>query len=293
MNRGDDHGTDILLYLRDELTGQKLDEFREHLASCPDCSAQLEEELALSSLLRKSRPLYSAPETLRARVAATVVQELSTSGDLPDPVGAIRLHGFAQWLSDTGKRAFGWKLVAATILLFVLGLVFVPDIAQRVRAAAYVEAATQTHRSYLNGELPLQCRSDSPEAVTAWFADKTPFHFRLPAFQPALHGTPVYRLSGARLVSYKASPIALVAYETPTEKISLLVASSQSVIAAGGDEIHSGNLAFHYRRGASFEVITWSNHGLTYALVSSLSGSAQHSCLVCHQNITDPVAGKP
>ncbi len=54
MNRCDEHAADILLYLRDELTGQKLDEFREHLASCPDCSAHLEEELALSSLLRKS-----------------------------------------------------------------------------------------------------------------------------------------------------------------------------------------------------------------------------------------------
>ena len=83
MNRCDEHAADILLYLSDALTGQRLDEFREHLASCPDCSAQLEEELALSSLLRKSRPLYSAPETLRARVAATLVQELSTSGDVP------------------------------------------------------------------------------------------------------------------------------------------------------------------------------------------------------------------
>jgi len=290
MNRCHEHAADILLYLNDALTGHRLDEFREHLARCLDCSAQLEEELALSSLLRKSRPLYSAPETLRERVAATVAQELSTSAGVPDLVDTIRLQGFARWLSDIGKRAFGWKPVAATILLFVLGLVFVPDVAQRVRAAAYVEAATQTHRSYLNGELPLQCRSDSPEAVTAWFADKTPFHFRLPASQPALHGTPVYRLTGARMVSYRGSPMALVAYETPTEKISLLVASSKSAIAAGGDEVRSGNLTFHYRRGETFEVITWSNHGLTYALVSSLSGSAQHSCLVCHQNITDPAA---
>ena len=126
-----------------------------------------------------------------------------------------------------------------------------------------------------------------------WFADKTPFHFRLPASQPALHGTPAYRLTGARMVSYKGSPMALVAYETPTEKISLLVASSKSAIAAGGDEVRSGNLTFHYRRGETFEVITWSNHGLTYALVSSLPGSAQHSCLVCHQNIKDPATGKP
>jgi hypothetical protein len=68
MNRRDEHTADILLYLNDALTGHRLDEFREHLASCPDCSAQLEDELALSSFLRKSRPLYSAPETLRGRV---------------------------------------------------------------------------------------------------------------------------------------------------------------------------------------------------------------------------------
>src|SRR5258708_19575482 len=214
MNRCDEHAADILPYLRDALTGQKLDEFREQLASCPDCSAHLEEELALSSLLRKSRPLYSAPETLRPLGAATIGQELSTSAGGPDPVGAIRLQGFARWLSDTGKRAFGWKPVAATILLFALGLVFVPDAAQRVRAAAYVEAATQTHRSYLNGELLLQCRSDSPEAVTAWFADKTPFHFRLPTSHPPLHPTPPSPLTGAPIASYSASPIALVAYET-------------------------------------------------------------------------------
>jgi mycothiol system anti-sigma-R factor len=104
MNRCDEHAADIQLYLRDELTGQKLDGFREHLESCPDCSAQLEEELALSLLLRKSRPLYSAPETLRARVAATVVQELSTSAGVTDPVGAIRLQGFARWLSATESK---------------------------------------------------------------------------------------------------------------------------------------------------------------------------------------------
>src|SRR5260370_26828863 len=109
------------------------------------------------------------------------------------------LQGVSRCLIDIGNRAFGWMPVAAAVLLFVLGLVFVPDIAQRVRAAAYVEAATRTHRSYLNGELPLQCQSDSPEAVTAWFANKTPFHFRLPASQPALHGTPAYRLTGAPL----------------------------------------------------------------------------------------------
>jgi hypothetical protein len=71
------------------------------------------------------------------------------------------------------------------------------------------------------------------------------------------------------------------------ETISLLVASDKSAVAAGGDEIRSGNLTFYYNTRAELNVITWSTHGITYALVSSIHGSAQHSCLVCHQNMAN------
>jgi hypothetical protein len=39
--------------------------------------------------------------------------------------------------------------------------------------------------------------------------------------------------------------------------------------------------------GYYFKVFTWTNHGVTYALVSSLAGSVRHACLVCHQNMAD------
>jgi len=52
-------------------------------------------------------------------------------------------------------------------------------------------------------------------------------------------------------------------------------------------EIRSGNLLFHYLSREKFRVITRSNHGLSYALVSSLLASARESCLVCHQNMAD------
>src|SRR5260370_14486548 len=171
-------------------------------------------------------------------------------------------------------------------VVLIVSLVFVPKAVKRVRAMDYVEAATQIHRSYLDGALPLQCRSHSPEVVTAWFAGKTPFHFQLP-FQSVPNGQAVYWLAGARLVAYKGSPAALIAYETPTEKITLLVASSKSAVVAGGEEVRSCSLTFHYRSCANSEVITWTNHGLAYALVSPLTGSPQHSCLVCHQNMAD------
>jgi hypothetical protein len=58
-------------------------------------------------------------------------------------------------------------------------------------------------------------------------------------------------------------------------------------VVAGGNEVHFGNLTFHYHNESGFRVITWTNHGLAYALVSSVSGPAGASCLVCHQNMAD------
>jgi hypothetical protein len=75
-----------------------------------------------------------------------------------------------------------------------------------VYAAGYVETAVAVHRSYLDGKLAPEIQSGSPAFVTAWFAGKVPFDFRLPADRG---GNPLYRLSGARLVSYGGHNAAL------------------------------------------------------------------------------------
>lgn len=287
MSRCDERAIDILLYLDHALTGQKLAEFRAHLAECGDCRERLDEELALSSLLRETRPLYPAPEALRARVAAVAAQQVSANASRTARSRKMRIQNWKRWSGDVLRPAFRWKPLAVMTVVLVLSGVFVPGAVQRLRATDYIEAATEIHRSYLDGVLPLECRSRSPETVTAWFEGKTPFHFQLPASQSVPNSKPVYWLAGARLVSYKGSPAALVAYETLREKITLVVAPSESAVVAGGEEVRAGNLTFHYRSGAESEVITWTNHGLAYALVSPLTGSPQHSCLVCHQNMSD------
>jgi anti-sigma factor RsiW len=286
MSHCDERSTDILLYLDNALTGQRLEDFRAHLAGCSNCRERLQEELALTSLLRETRPLYLAPQALRERVAATAQQAFAGSPP-SDRSRGTRMEKLTRWLRDVTPPVFGWKPLVAVALVFILSLVFSPGAVQRVRANNFVEAATEIHERYLDGNLPLQCRSRSPEVVTDWFAGKTPFHLQLPISQSVPEGKALYWLTGAGLVSYKGNTAALVAYETPTEKISLLVASSKSTAVAGGEEVRSGGLTFHYRSGANFEVITWTNHGLAYALVSSSTGSPQHSCLVCHQNMAN------
>lgn len=283
MSPCDEVSLNALRYLDDLLQGQELHDFRAHLEVCPNCRASVETERALSRLLHRSRPLYSVPPAFRARVAADLEQHAASMADREDfREHLMRIVGD---LADPARRVARLRLLAATLAVTALVLAFAPSALRQVRAANYVETAVTTHRSYLDGNLALGIRSDSPEQVTSWFTGKVPFPLRLPQSTPG--SIPTYQLAGASLVSYRGSPAALVVYEKQKERISLLVASSQSATVAGGDEVRSGALTFHYRTDQGFKVVTWSNHGLSYALVSSVSGSARESCMVCHQSMAD------
>jgi anti-sigma factor RsiW len=287
VNSCEGHRVNILLFVHEELKGQELENFHTHLANCAECRALLEEEEALSRLLHRSRPLYSAPKSVHDRVSAV----MSHYGPAPDsaskPFRPRVLDFLHQIPWKPSYRPLGWWGLLAVAPVIALFFILVPAFLREVHAASYVETALATHRSYLNGNLPLTLQSDSPEEVTAWFAGKVPFHFQLPSSQMKGSGMPAYRLTGARLVNYKDSNAAFVTYEMQKEKISLMVISSKAAVAAAGDVVRSGGLAFHYHNNSGFKVITWTNNGLTYALVSSLAGSPRQSCLVCHQAMPD------
>jgi mycothiol system anti-sigma-R factor len=283
MKGCDDYSETIQLYLDRELSGRDLEDFQAHLEECEACRGELEAQERLSVLLRRSRPLYSAPDALRARVMQTA-ESFPPTASLP---AVRRSKRFAWPLQIAGRGVHSWGALLATSLLVAAGLLLLPGIMQRSRANSYIEAAIAAHRSFLNGSLPLEIQSESPSVVTAWFAGKVPFTVRLPSSAEEPDHPQVYRLTGGRLVNYNGGYAALIAYQMQRQKISLLVSSTSSAVAAGGEEILSSGIVFHYRKQASFNVITWSNHGLTYALISSLPGSGRQSCLVCHQNMAD------
>ena len=284
MDRCKEYSLKAIQFLEDRLEKQELDDFLAHLEVCLNCRKSVETERALSQFLHQSWPLYSAPPALRARVAVAIEQRttsIETRESFYTRLSRIVGSGFAEPV----RRVASLRLLAATLAVTALVLAFLPNAVRQVRAANYVEMAVATHRSYLDGNVTFGIRSDSPEQVTSWFAGKVPFQFRLPQSTPG--GTLIYQLAGASLVSYRGSPAALVVYEKQKERISLLVASIQSAVVAGGEEVRSGALLFHYRTDQGFNVVTWTNHGLAYALVSSVSGSARESCMVCHQSMSD------
>ena len=270
MHPCDQYSVVIFRYLEQQLTDGELEDFCSHLAACPHCQASLEEERALSALLRRCRPLYSVSERFSSQIAALAAR-----------------HDWEKRSSRRPSWRFGWTGIAACAAAIILVFLVVPQVSRERRAASYVQAAVAAHREYLRGDTPLELRSDSPEAVSGWLAGKVPFEFRLPASQAAPADGNTYQLRGAHLVKYGSTQAALVTYEAGSEKVSLLVASGGAAVTAGGDEVRSGRLTFHYYNTGNLRVATWSSHDVSYALVSPASGPKERSCLVCHQNMAD------
>jgi Putative zinc-finger len=282
-----DYSVSVQLYLDNELSGGELEDFLAHLETCVPCEETIQVQRELSRLLYRSRPLYSAPDMLRARLLASTSQPRSAESSAAPGLASRVATAFVELSRSIRARPRHWEALAALALILAVSALLFPQLLRRSNAAGYVEAAVAAHRSFLEGKLPLEVQSDSASTVTAWFAGKVPFVFRLPNSGATSAQGPVYRLVGGRLVNYRGGYAALVAYQAKQEKISLLVTSSQAAAAAGGEAVPSGGITFHYSKQANFNVIAWSNHGLTYALVSSLPGSGRQSCLVCHQSMAD------
>jgi len=190
MNPCDDCAIKTLRYLGNDLDGQELTYFLLHLESCASCREHLEAEKKLSETLHRSRPLYSAPAALRDRLAAATMQSASSRTQVSAFSRVSRFPG--ERFSAALRSLASWRVLIPATAAIALCLAVLPNIERRVQAASYVETAVATHRSYVNGDLRLGLKADSPEQVTSWFAGRVPFDFRpllrklLPTGSPAL-----------------------------------------------------------------------------------------------------------
>jgi anti-sigma factor RsiW len=206
MKPCDDLNVDLLRYLDNDLSEQEVKYFRAHLDTCVYCQDRLERERVLSRFLHEPRPLYSAPAELRIQVSAAIERK------------SARYRSRWDWWRRASPLVLNWKMLVPASLVVSLCLMAVPNIVQNVRAASYVETALTNHNRYLHGELSPGIRTKSPEAVTAWFADKLPFQFRLPSSEAALQANPTYELAGASLVQYRGIPAAMVSTRLRAER---------------------------------------------------------------------------
>lgn len=282
MKNCDEARARLILYLDEELQGAERRVLEQHLEQCASCRATFESERQFVQAIRESAPHHHASPELRARV------ERNFRESSPAPA---RLRRRIQRLlsSETSGRRLRWQFVAIAAVL-LLALPFLVAYLRKNESngtSEFALMAAETHLRRTRGQLPLEITSDAPAQISNWFTDKVTFSVKLPNYQEASGQEKLYRLEGARLVAYKNDYAAYVAYQMKTRPISLVVTSDRVAQPTGGEEIRAKGLAFHYNAIHGLKVITWSDRGLTYALVSDLEERGQQSCIVCHAGTKD------
>lgn len=277
MIRCEEIRAQLVFYLDRELSGEDCRVLETHVHGCSACRTELERERGFLGQIRAAVPLYSAPECLRKRLESMLPEETkpvlpSRQPAVPEPIPHRRRR----------RRVVAW---AAMMLIACAGLwlgLRADWAVLRGGPSEFALAAVDVHQRYLRGALPLEFASEDPERISAWFAGKLAFPLPLPNHAEAAQKLPAYRLKGARLAGFEGDYVAYVAYEMGAAPIGLLVASAAAAKPSGGERIVSRGLVFHHDAIAGYKVITWTDRGLTYALVSALAGRGEESCGVCH-----------
>jgi anti-sigma factor RsiW len=188
------------------------------------------------------------------------------------------------------RQFLQWKmLVPAAALMVLVGVLGTRPLTSRrpLSGAKFAAFAVSTHRQHAQGSLALDVRSDSQQTLNEWLQAKSPFSLTLPASPAAPGEERPYRLEGARFVQLGGRTAAYIAYQMQTGPVSLVVVSDSVSLASGGVEADFKKVSFHYRTVKGYKVVTWSVHGLTYALVSQEGNNTQRSCMVCHSAMRD------
>lgn len=278
----------INLYLDDELRDGEQAIVASHIEGCKTCHDAMHNQRLLVEGVRQLRPLYQSSPELRARVE-NILHDAPAMYAAPPQLRrriqkSLWQSGANHWNAQKVAAVAVLVLFAALAAVWQLGL----RTAKGVNTPSeFAMMAVDTHNRHQRGMLPLEIMTASPEAISQWFSGKVSFGLTLPNYQEISGQEKLYNLEGARLVGFKNDYAAYVAYEMNKRPISLVVTSYDVAQPSGGEEISSKGLTFHYDSVDGLKVITWSDRGLTYALVSDLAERGQQSCMVCHIGTKD------
>ena len=259
-----------------EVAGGLLPELRtqqliSHAAQCAHCGPLLQsassgdeptpqEEEFLAQLKGPSRPALQP-----TRVPALANQHLSAWRQLRD-----------------------WKVFMPGALLVIVAILIAGRLSSSpLSGRDLAQFAASTHNQHLRGNLALEQQTDSQALLNEWLHGKSQFALALPASSEVPRGPQPYRIEGARLIGIRNMTAAYIAYKMQPDPVGLIIAPVSVAVASGGAEVSFKKVRFHYYSIEGYKVVTWSVHGLTYALVSQEGNRTQRSCMVCHSTMRD------
>jgi hypothetical protein len=186
-------------------------------------------------------------------------------------------------------RRRGLAAAAAVVLLAGAGVWLRSGPRLRVlpggAAASRLEAtALALHEQHQSGQLELQLKTRSVEEARRWSRAHAGLDASLADQRPAEDGDR-YELEGVRAVDIEGAPAVAVAYRVDGLPVTLLTARAAQM-RDHGPAWGFGGKTVRYATGArGHKLLSWTNAGQAYTLVSDLPGYGQQACFVCH---TDP-----
>jgi anti-sigma factor RsiW len=214
-------------------------EFEEHLKTCPQCANELREQQTLRDSLRAANLYERAPDSLRARVRATL------------PVEAR-----PQSISTTRRPVIEWLAIAAAILIAVfLGVKAIPDIGRQKQNLVAEEIVASHIRSLQPGHL-MDVESTDQHTVKPWFDGK--LDFAPPVVDLGTQGFP---LVGGRLDYIGRRNVAALVYQRQKHFINVFI----------WPEENNGAKAPEVQTIQGYNVVSWSGNGMDDYAVSDLN----------------------
>jgi anti-sigma factor RsiW len=202
----------------------------------------------------------------------------------PTRVPALASQPLSIW-----RQLWDWKvLMPAGALLVVVAILIAGRLSSSpLSGRDLAQFAASTHRQYLRRNLALEEQTDSQALLNEWLHGKSQFALALPSSSEMPREPLPYRIEGARLIGIRNKTAAYIAYKMQPDPVSLIITPVSVAVASGGAELSFKKVRFHYYSIEGYKVVTWSVHGLTYALVSQEGNQTQRSCMVCHSTMRD------
>jgi len=220
--------------------------FEEHLHACPSCAGEVLNRLQMKRATRAAAARY-----------------------VPSPEFRLRVKESIQPKRKPARSGAWMPILTAVSLLILLAAVSAQIWLQRSERQAVVTQLVDLHVATIASANPIDVVSTDRHTVKPWFQGKLPFTFNL----PELANSP-YKLEGGKVVYLHNSPGAQLLFELRKHELSVFIVQAQPRFALSGSGAPGiGSLDL---RQNGFSVESWSQDGLSYAIVSDAGLSDLH-----------------